>query len=215
VYQITKDQSLMQRLVDAGELTAEEAERNDRRNIILQALGPEATIRSDISYQQLRSGDVLILCSDGLSGQVNSADMARVLAQHNSPRDICNGLITLANERGGPDNITAVVARFSGPELQPPDDTGRVGYQAFSPADGEPWRFTPAEGSESARSAQESWFESAASRASGAAQLTPAAASVAPPKKVAAKSDFSRAVLFGILAAVAAGVAMILYTHFS
>ena len=60
----------MQRLIEAGEITAEEAEQSDRRNIILQALGPEARIRIDLTHQQVRRGDTLVLCSDGLSGMV-------------------------------------------------------------------------------------------------------------------------------------------------
>ncbi|MGH7670130.1 MAG: PP2C family protein-serine/threonine phosphatase, partial [Gemmatimonadaceae bacterium] len=61
--QITKDQSLMQKLVEAGEITEEEAERSERRNIILQALGPEATVKVDLTHQTLRRGDTLVLCS--------------------------------------------------------------------------------------------------------------------------------------------------------
>ena len=68
--QITKDQSLMQKLIEAGELTEEEAEHSERRNIILQALGPEPTIKIDLTHQTVRQGDTLVLCSDGLSGLV-------------------------------------------------------------------------------------------------------------------------------------------------
>src|SRR5215208_7745092 len=79
--QITKDQSLMQKLVEAGELTEEEAEQSERRNIILQALGPEATIKVDLTHQQLRRGDLLVLCSDGLSGQVKGDEIARIVSE--------------------------------------------------------------------------------------------------------------------------------------
>src|SRR5690242_20668451 len=79
VRQITKDQSLMQKLIEAGELTEEEAEHSERRNIILQALGPEPTIKVDLTHQQLRRGDTLVLCSDGLSGQVSKDDIAAVV----------------------------------------------------------------------------------------------------------------------------------------
>src|SRR5690606_25070852 len=78
--QITKDQSLLQRLVEAGELTAEEAERSARRNIILQALGPEASVVIDLTHQQVRRGDVLILCSDGLSGLVKAEEIEQMVA---------------------------------------------------------------------------------------------------------------------------------------
>ncbi len=65
--QLTKDQSLMQRLVDAGELTPDEAEQSERRNIILQALGPDPRVKVDLTHQPLRRDDTLILCSDGHS----------------------------------------------------------------------------------------------------------------------------------------------------
>src|SRR5437764_119238 len=68
--QITKDQSLMQKLVEAGEITPEQAELSARRNIILQALGPETNVKIDLTHQLLRRGDLLVLCSDGLFGQV-------------------------------------------------------------------------------------------------------------------------------------------------
>ena len=78
--QLTKDQSLMQRLVEAGELTEEEAAKSERRNIILQALGPDARVKVDLTYQELRKGDILVLCSDGLSGQVTKEEIAAIAA---------------------------------------------------------------------------------------------------------------------------------------
>ena len=112
--QLTKDQSLMQRLIDAGELTEEEAARNERRNIILQALGPDPHIKVDLPYQELRRGDVLVLCSDGLSGQVASDEIAAVIARAPTLDAAGDELIALANERGGPDNITVVLLRVDG-----------------------------------------------------------------------------------------------------
>ena len=115
--QITKDQSLMQKLVEAGELTAEEAEVSERRNIILQALGPEPIVKVDLTSQQLKRGDTLVLCSDGLSGQVRATEIADVVAAEPDLVQVCKKLIDLANEAGGPDNITVVAARFEGPGL--------------------------------------------------------------------------------------------------
>src|SRR2546430_10755885 len=66
--QLTKDQSLMQRLVEAGELTEEEAAKSERRNIILQALGPHARVKVDLTPQEVRRGGILLPCSAGLSG---------------------------------------------------------------------------------------------------------------------------------------------------
>jgi serine/threonine protein phosphatase PrpC len=129
--QITKDQSLMQKLVEAGELTQEEAEQSERRNIILQALGPEANIKVDLTAQQLRRGDTLVLCSDGLSGQVKPDEIARIVTDEQDLVAACRRLIDLANEHGGPDNITVIAARFEGDGLIPPGSTDPVGHRVF------------------------------------------------------------------------------------
>jgi protein phosphatase len=129
--QITKDQSLMQKLVEAGELTEEEAAQSERRNIILQALGPEPQIKIDLTHQQLRRGDVLVLCSDGLSGQVRTDEIARIVSEDEDPMTACKRLIDLANDNGGPDNITVIVARFDGDGLIMPGATDPVGHRVF------------------------------------------------------------------------------------
>lgn len=129
--QITKDQSLMQRLVDAGELTEDEAEQSERRNIILQALGPDPRVKVDLTHQQLRSHDTLILCSDGLSGLVKREELAQLAQEQADLPAMCSALIDLANARGGPDNITVVAARFEGEGLPDGDAMGGVGYQTY------------------------------------------------------------------------------------
>jgi protein phosphatase len=129
--QITKDQSLMQKLVEAGEMTEEEAELSERRNIILQALGPEPTIKIDLTHQQLRRGDLLVLCSDGLSGQVKADEIARVVSEEPDLTAACKRLIDRANDAGGPDNITVIVARFEGDGLLPPHADDNVGHRVF------------------------------------------------------------------------------------
>lgn len=135
--QITKDQSLMQRLIEAGELTPEEAERSERRNIILQALGPEPIVRVDLTHQRVRRGDRLVLCTDGLSGLVRREEIGEVASSGSSLTQICERLITMANEGGGPDNITVVAAEFEGiafGDVQPGD---RIGHAAFPDEDNE------------------------------------------------------------------------------
>ena len=127
-FQLTRDQSLTQRLVDAGELSEEEAERSERRNIILQALGPDVQVRVDLSQQPLRRGDVLIMCSDGLSGLVKRSEIGEVAGRVPELSALCSALIDLANARGGPDNITVVAARFSGDGLAEPAADDEVGY---------------------------------------------------------------------------------------
>jgi protein phosphatase len=129
--QITKDQSLMQKLIEAGELTEEEAEHSERRNIILQALGPEPSVKVDLTHQQLRRGDVLVLCSDGLSGQVSKDEIAAVVAQEQDLTSACKALIDRANANGGPDNITVIIARFDGAGLRDANEKDEVGHRVF------------------------------------------------------------------------------------
>jgi len=104
---------------------------SERRNIILQALGPEAAIKVDVTHQQLRRGDVLVLCSDGLSGVVRHTEIGRVARESPDLVTLATQLIDLANASGGPDNITVVAARFEGDGLVPPSDGDEVGHQAF------------------------------------------------------------------------------------
>ena len=137
-YQITKDQSLTQRLVEAGELTPEEAERSERRNIILQALGPEPAVKVDLTHQQLRRGDTLVLCTDGLSGLVSRNDICEVMCEIPDLVLACRELIDRANEAGGPDNITVVAAQFDGEGLIERTDGDVVGHTVYVLPGGSP-----------------------------------------------------------------------------
>jgi PPM family protein phosphatase len=128
--QITKDQSLMQKLIEAGELTEEEALQSDRRNIILQALGPDVNVKVDLTHQSIRRGDTLVLCSDGLSGQVSRDEIAQVVNEEPDLMLVCKRLIDLANEHGGPDNITVIAARFEG-ALGDASNGDEVGHKVF------------------------------------------------------------------------------------
>lgn len=129
--QITRDQSLMQRLIDAGEISEEAAALSERRNIILQALGPEPHVKVDLTYQRLRRGDVLVVCSDGLSGQVRSDDIAHAVGDGSDLQRTCTELVDLANAAGGPDNITVVAAAFDGDGLADTSDDDAAGYHEF------------------------------------------------------------------------------------
>jgi protein phosphatase len=133
--QITKDQSLTQRLVDAGELTEEEAEASVRRNIILQALGPDPKIRVELTRQPLSRGDTLVLCSDGLSSQVKREEIAELVSRQPDLDAVTTELIGLANSRGGPDNITVVLARFEGASMPVPEHQEEPGYQVVPSED--------------------------------------------------------------------------------
>ena len=120
--QLTHDQSFVQRLVDVGRVTKEEADRMSTKNIILQALGPSPTLEVvETRYPALR-GDTALLCSDGLSGVVEAAEMATVVTEEEDLSTACQRLVDLSNERGGPDNITVVLARVTGNGLTPPEE---------------------------------------------------------------------------------------------
>ena len=129
--QLTKDQSLMQRLLDAGEITPEQAETSARRNIILQALGPEASVKVDITHQPVRRGDVLLLCSDGLSGQVRADTLADAAAHIPDLAALCTELVNQANAAGGPDNITVVAVRLEGEGLPDAGADELVGHVTY------------------------------------------------------------------------------------
>lgn len=118
--QVTRDQSLVNQLIEAGQLTEEEAETFEHNNIILQALGTAESVQVDLTYVDLRSGDVLLLCSDGLSGMVRDGELEEVLSRVREPMDACRELTERANSAGGHDNITVLVIQFSGAGLPAP-----------------------------------------------------------------------------------------------
>jgi PPM family protein phosphatase len=122
--QITKDQSFVQMLVDAGVLTPEQAKDSPQRNVILQSLGRDGQIQTSIGRLSLRHGDRLLLCSDGLSNLVSDAELARILDDPDISTS-CDRMIDLANERGGEDNLTAVVALVEGDALPLPREEER------------------------------------------------------------------------------------------
>lgn len=130
-FQVTKDQSLTQRLVDAGELTEEEAESSMRRNIILQALGPDPRVKVVLTSQRVSRGDVLVVCSDGLSGLVKKDEIATIVSEETDLQRVCTRLVDLANERGGPDNITVIAARFEGEGLPLPTEVEEPSHKVY------------------------------------------------------------------------------------
>lgn len=129
--QLTRDQSLVQKLVDAGTLTPDQAERSGLGSVLLQALGPEARVEVDLTRQPLRRGDVLVLCSDGLSRTVPPAGIGAAVAGAADPAALCAALVDAALAAGAPDNVTVVAAVLDGAGLQPPRDGDRVGRVPF------------------------------------------------------------------------------------
>ena len=92
----------------------------------------------DLTFEQLRRGDVLILCSDGLSGQVKREEFAEYADKYPALEQLCTALIDLANERGGPDNITVVAVRFDGPGLPLDGTVQEPGYHVLALPGDEP-----------------------------------------------------------------------------
>lgn len=122
IYQITKDQSLVQQLIDAQQISPEEAETHTLKNVILQALGAQNEIYPVSARIEPHQNDVFVLCSDGLSNKVDAANMQRIVLENIEQLEMaCAGLVKLANENGGEDNITVIIAKFSGEELKEPE----------------------------------------------------------------------------------------------
>jgi PPM family protein phosphatase len=129
--QITKDQSLVNQLIEAGQLTEDEAEAFEHSNIILQALGTTEQVSVDLTFLDLRQGDRLLMCSDGLSGLVHGDVIREVLSECSALEECCERLIELAKAGGGHDNITVILAEFGGPGLAAPQPTDLAGYQQY------------------------------------------------------------------------------------
>jgi Serine/threonine protein phosphatase len=108
---ITNDHSWVFEQVQAGMLTEAEAEKHPLRNVITRALGGALSVTPEANEIECRSGDVFLLCSDGLTGMVPDDEILRVLTEHEDLEKACESLINLANERGGYDNITAVLLK--------------------------------------------------------------------------------------------------------
>jgi PPM family protein phosphatase len=106
---LTEDHSLVFQQLKAGILTAEQAERSPFRNVILRCVGARPEMEPDVFRVGVRSGDTFLLCSDGLSNLVNDHEMLHSV-NHNRLHNVPDRMIDLANERGGTDNITVVVA---------------------------------------------------------------------------------------------------------
>lgn len=129
--QISRDQSLVNQLIEAGQLTEEEAETFEHNNIILQALGTADTVQVDLTYVDLRRGDTLLLCSDGLSGMIRTEEIRDVLLNIKDPLEACKVLTEHANLAGGHDNITVIVAHVDGTLQQPLEGETPV-YQKYA-----------------------------------------------------------------------------------
>lgn len=122
IYQVTKDQSLVQQLIDAQQISPEEAETHTLKNVILQALGAQNEIYPVSARVQPHKNDVFLICSDGLSNKVNAASMQRIVLENiDQLQQAAAELVKEANENGGEDNITVILSKFTGESLPEPE----------------------------------------------------------------------------------------------
>jgi serine/threonine protein phosphatase PrpC len=150
LHPLTRDQSVAQALVDAGALRPEEAERSPMKNVLAQAMGGASGIQVALGKLELADRDCLLLCSDGLSGTLTDDEIRTAILESPNLAAACEHLVALANEAGGQDNITVIVAGVGG-ELPAAPSSGRLsdtyeiletfGGHAISPRE---QRFVPA-----------------------------------------------------------------------
>lgn len=112
IRQITVDHSLVEEMVKSGEIQKEEMRTHPNKNIITRALGTDAAVRPDCFEIEVQEGDVLLLCSDGLSNMLEDEEIEKIIKEHISDmREAGERLVELANEAGGKDNISVVLVR--------------------------------------------------------------------------------------------------------
>ena len=109
IWQITKDHSLVQMMVDRGELPPELAKSYPGKNYITRAIGTEPTVLSDVFYLDLQKGDFLLLCSDGLSNVMDDQEILFEIAHGVNRQHCCQRLLDIAKNRGAPDNVTSIL----------------------------------------------------------------------------------------------------------
>jgi protein phosphatase len=109
---VSKDHSLVMRLVDIGQITEDDIYTHPQRNAVLRSLGDKPELEVDLFSERLRPGDALFLCCDGQWEMTRDPHMAEIITQHDDPQAACDALITAANAAGGEDNITSVLVRF-------------------------------------------------------------------------------------------------------
>lgn len=109
---VTEDHSLVNELVRSGQITKEDAEHHPRKNVLLRALGTEVNVDMDVTTIVFEEGDMLLLCSDGLSNKVTEAEMLEILTDDRNMEEKADSLVALANQHGGEDNITLVLVGY-------------------------------------------------------------------------------------------------------
>ena len=108
IYQITRDHSLVEELVEVGAITKEQAKTHPQKNVITRVLGSEPWVEADYFEFTLQSGDFLLLCSDGLSNMISDLEMLDYAKEYQDPELLCRSLLSKALNRGARDNVTVV-----------------------------------------------------------------------------------------------------------
>ena len=109
IHQITKDHSLVQLMVDRGELTPEMSKTYPGKNLITRAVGTEPIVLCDLFHEELDKGDYLLLCSDGLSNMMDDQEILFEVVHGVNKKQCCNRLLSIAKNRGAPDNVTGIL----------------------------------------------------------------------------------------------------------
>lgn len=111
ITRITKDHSVVEELIDRGEITRDEANIHPRKNLITRAIGADLYVEADVFMQQIDSGDIVLLCTDGLTNLVSDDEIFETLQNNSILSDACDYLMNIAMERGAPDNVTIAIYR--------------------------------------------------------------------------------------------------------
>jgi serine/threonine protein phosphatase PrpC len=109
--QLTQDHSFVGEQVRQGLMTVQEASSSNLQNVLLRAVGTDEEVEVEVNEELFAEGDILLLCSDGLTKELSDSQIANVLAQTDDPQEAADQLVDMANEAGGGDNITVIVLR--------------------------------------------------------------------------------------------------------
>ncbi|HLY60034.1 MAG TPA: protein phosphatase 2C domain-containing protein [Terriglobia bacterium] len=133
--QMTRDQTFLNYLADIGAELPADPEKDSRKSILTQAVGSSEKVEVKMTYTKVRQGDSLLICSDGLYNMVKMPEMTEIVSGSDGLPGKCKMLIAKANEHGGTDNCTVVIAEFNGPGLPPMDANAAVEFREFQEDD--------------------------------------------------------------------------------
>ncbi|HET9250533.1 MAG TPA: protein phosphatase 2C domain-containing protein [Candidatus Eisenbacteria bacterium] len=110
---LTRDHTLAQRLADQGAIAQAEVDRHPQRHVLTRVVGGSGGwFRAEIHHTRLQPGDMVLVCTDGLTGTVSEEEIAATLGRHSMPEEVCDALLGSSLDRGAPDNVTMIVARY-------------------------------------------------------------------------------------------------------